>query len=84
MKKERMNKRLFALALAIVTTAAMSFTSFAAGPAAPKEKLPEFRFTNEAPYMNAILDYMTDSERNGYEAGDVMIPNFVILKEDLQ
>lgn len=74
-----------------IMTAAMSLTSFAgglvkpmtpAGPAAVQQKLPEFHFYDEAPYMNTILDYMKNNQGKDYDAGDVMIPNFLVLRVD--
>ena len=44
--------------------------------------LPAFRFSGEPAYMNAILDYLTEKEGRHYEAGDVMIPNFLIFRAE--
>ncbi len=44
--------------------------------------LPEFRFTDGDAYLNPILDYMKSTEGQYYDKGDVMIPNFVVLRMD--
>ena len=80
-------KAFAAVLMAGVMAAAMAVTGFAAGNAGPGaagagQKLPAFRYVDDAPYMNAILDYMTETEARNFEAGDVMIPNFVIMGTD--
>ena len=81
-----MKSKIFAAAVITgIMAAAMCITSFAGGMACPadqKQKLPEFRYTEEAPYMNAILDHIKNTQGQYYEAGDVMIPNFIIMKAD--
>ena len=62
-------------------TAAMTVTAFAAAVPSGRN-LPEFRYTNDAPYMNTILDYVKKTDGQYYDAGDVMIPNYIVLKAD--
>ena len=77
-----MKIRTIAAALtAAVMTAAMTVTAFAAAVPSGRS-LPEFRYTNDAPYMNTILDYVKKTDGQYYDAGDVMIPNFIVLKAD--
>ena len=47
-----------------------------------KETLPEFRYTGEDPYFDAILDYIRKTDGENYDASQVMIPAFIILEED--
>ena len=73
--------------------AAMTLTGFAAeltargpqgsqGSKGQQGRLPEFSYIDDAPYMNTILDYMMETRGQYFEPGDVMIPNFVILRTD--
>ena len=79
-------KMFAAVCAACVMMAAAALTSFAGtvNPVTPGQqgRLPAFRYTDEAPYMNTILDYMTATRGQYYDAGDVMIPNFIIMKTD--
>ena len=77
-----MKIRTIAAALtAAVMTAAMTVTAFAAAVPSGRN-LPEFRYTNDAPYMNTILDYVKKTDGQYYDAGDVMIPNYIVLRAD--
>ena len=67
--------------------AAMTLTGFAAeltgrGPQGSQGRLPEFHYVDDAPYMDTILDYMVQTRGQWFESGDVMIPNFVIMRTD--
>ncbi len=46
------------------------------------EALPEFSYTGKDAYIGPICEYMRDTEGINYDKADVMIPAFIILKED--
>ena len=46
------------------------------------EALPAFSYTGKDAYIGPIVDYMRDTAGVNYDTADVMIPAFIILKED--
>ena len=47
-----------------------------------KEALPEYVYTGENPYIQPIWEYMKENMGKDYDAADVMLPEFILLRED--
>ncbi|MCR4751301.1 MAG: hypothetical protein K5852_03310 [Eubacterium sp.] len=82
MKKRFM--KAMAVVLAGVMTCMMLCSAVSASEAESegKEALPEFSYTGEDPYFDAILDYIRKTDGESFDQSQVMIPAFILLEED--